>query len=492
MVQPVCGTQRARKVSPCRNPGTLLLALHLCSAPAGCAARRPDAGSDLPTGSITRVITAGTSQRPGPAGSSARRVDDPAGLTSLTLEEAVRRAVAFSPNIRQAQGRLAEQAEQVNVARAGYLPRVQGGLASGLDSDNDGTFEPSATLSASQMIFDFGKVASAVDAATAGKAMRDTEVLLETDAVIKDTADAVIEVQRNSALAGAAAEQVAGLSAIGTLVRQRVEKGGSSRSDQTQTDARIEAAQATLLQYETQRARWQETLGYLLGGVRVAKVAAAVPAWLADACDEPVANIDQVPRLVRADAERRQAVANLRQSRAQALPTLSLKGDASYDLLGRGAGEPLRYNIGLAATGSLYEGGATTARRRAAAHREAAAKSAIETARLEVGRDLAQARSETAGLKQLLPAYATRRKWSRETRDLYQRQYLDLGTKTLLDLLNAEFELHAVEFERIDAEHDLRKLGIGCIFDAGMARASFGLGGPDAAASAKTQRMAAR
>jgi len=473
----------------------MLLAVHLGLALSGCAAMAPKPepgkdGSDLPTGSITRNTMAVAPKRPATAGSSSEQGDDPAVATSLTLESAVRRAVAFNPNIKEAKGRLAEQQEQVNVARAGYFPRIQGGLTSNVDSIYGTEFAPAVNLTASQMIFDFGKVAGSVAAADAGKAMRDAELLIETDIAVKDTADALIEVQRNRALAKAAAEQVAGLAAIGTLVRQRVEKGGSSRSDETQTEARIEAAQATLTQYQTQRARWEASLTYLTGGARIADVAADVPAWVRQACDKTATELGHVPRVALADAARRQAIAELRQSKAQALPTVSLKGEASYDLVERGSNEALRYTIGLAATGSLYEGGATTARRRAAAHREAAARSAIDTARLETGRDLAQAKSETAGLQQLLPGFATRKKWSGETRDLYQRQYLDLGTKTLLDLLNAEFELHAVEFERINTEHDLRKLGIDCLFEAGLARSSFSIGGP--AASSSGRKVAAQ
>lgn len=65
----------------------------------------------------------------------------------------------------------------------------------------------------------------------------------------------------------------------------------------------------------------------------------------------------------------------------------------------------------------------------------------------------------------------------RETRDLYRQQYVELGTRTLLDLLNAEQELHQAGFDTANAIHDLRRLGIACIFNTGKARKAFSVDG---------------
>jgi adhesin transport system outer membrane protein len=65
----------------------------------------------------------------------------------------------------------------------------------------------------------------------------------------------------------------------------------------------------------------------------------------------------------------------------------------------------------------------------------------------------------------------------RETGSLYQLQYLQMGTKTLVDLLNAEQELHQVRFDLVNREHDLRRLQVECLVNSGTARAAFGLEG---------------
>ena len=55
----------------------------------------------------------------------------------------------------------------------------------------------------------------------------------------------------------------------------------------------------------------------------------------------------------------------------------------------------------------------------------------------------------------------------RTTRDLYREQYLQLGTRSLLDLLNAEQEYHNARFENIDSAHELQKLAVECWYQSG-------------------------
>ncbi|ERM02995.1 hypothetical protein Q644_13800 [Brucella intermedia 229E] len=63
-----------------------------------------------------------------------------------------------------------------------------------------------------------------------------------------------------------------------------------------------------------------------------------------------------------------------------------------------------------------------------------------------------------------------------KTRDLYREQYLELGgTRTLLDLLNAEQELHESRFQIANTVHDLRRLNISCLYNSGKIRREFGI-----------------
>ena len=64
-----------------------------------------------------------------------------------------------------------------------------------------------------------------------------------------------------------------------------------------------------------------------------------------------------------------------------------------------------------------------------------------------------------------------------ETGKLYRMQYLQMGTRTLVDLLNAEQEFQQVRFEAVNSAHDLRRLQLDCLYNSVRTRAAFHLSG---------------
>src|SRR5690606_24880465 len=140
------------------------------------------------------------------------------------------------------------------------------------------------TLSVSQMLYDFGKVDSAVDSAVARVNGQQAAVLLAIDQVARDTAFAMIELQRYQALLDISRAQVKGLTAIAELAQQRSDMGASTRSDMIQARSRVEAAIATQLQYTALYKRWRTALGNLLGTQAPVSVSTAMPAALRQSC----------------------------------------------------------------------------------------------------------------------------------------------------------------------------------------------------------------
>jgi adhesin transport system outer membrane protein len=173
----------------------------------------------------------------------------------VTLEEAAREAIAWHPVLTQAAGELNARTTEVDVARAGYSPQISAGIATGYDSRLTADWRPRPQINASQMLYDFGKVSSAVDAARAGTRVGEAEMLLAVDGLIRDTGYAMIEVQRGEALHRIGMEQLERVRAISDLVDSRVAKGAATRSDGLQAQARVEAAIATLSQIEAARRR---------------------------------------------------------------------------------------------------------------------------------------------------------------------------------------------------------------------------------------------
>ena len=109
--------------------------------------------------------------------------------TALDMRAAVQAAVAWHPAVRTAQGQLLGADEGVAVARAGYYPQLKGGVGAQVNNRDVYPYTSrriyDASLSASQMLYDFGKVDSAVQQAEAGIETAQAQVQLSSDEVAR-------------------------------------------------------------------------------------------------------------------------------------------------------------------------------------------------------------------------------------------------------------------------------------------------------------------
>jgi adhesin transport system outer membrane protein len=397
-------------------------------------------------------------------------------MEAVTLENAVREAVAWHPTVTEATGLLNVRRTEIDAARAGYYPQISAGLGTSYDNRIRSTWRPRPQISASQMLFDFGKVSSTVQSAQAGTRVGRAQLLLAIDDLIRDTGFALIEVQRGAALHQAALDQLTNIRQISDLVDKRFTRGATTKSDALQALARVEAAEVTLTQIEAARRRWASNLAFLMGRNTPPEVSSDVPGWLMGVCGRPAPEWSDVPVVMEADARRDQAIADLKRSRAERLPTISLSGDASPDVIGPFS-DSSSYNIGIRVSTNVFNGGAARARTRGADYALGAAEAAVATARNEASQRLAEAQQQIASFNQRLDTLASREANMRETGKLYRLQYLEMGTRTLVDLLNAEQEFHQARFDAANTLHDLRQLQLECLYNSGGARDAFGLDG---------------
>jgi len=399
--------------------------------------------------------------------------------SSLSMEAAVRRALGWHPAVDEANGHIYQSEERIRAAQAGYYPKINAGVNSGYQSTNRDGWRPKLEVSGSQMLYDFGKVSSSVDAESAGKKINSARLLLTVDNLVRDTANAVVEVQRYRELSRLSQAQVEGVKTIAGLVKERSDQGASTMSDKVQADARVESALATQWQYQSEANRWQVALASLVGGSPTSvNPKEGEPKWLANACNMEAPDWTEVPTMLEAQAQKEEAIAQLAASKAEAFPTISLEAATGYDLnsgrdLRTGNDRQPEYSVGVNVSSSIYNGGQTSARKRAAAYALQSSEAAISTARLDIQRNLLESRSQIGTLSRLLSSLQSRAEMMVKTRDLYREQYLSLGTRTLLDLLNAEQELHDSRFQMANTVHDLRRLRISCLYSSGKARESF-------------------
>lgn len=400
----------------------------------------------------------------------------PSNADPITIDHAAREAVAWHPSVVEAGARLDARAEEIDVAEAGYLPQISAGIGSGYDNIGQSRWRPRANVSVSQMLYDFGKVRSSVASAEAGAELGEAQLLLAVDALIRDTSYSVIEIQRTKALHRIARDQLESVSSISDLVRHRFEQGAATKADALQAGARVQAAQATIQEIEAENQRWRSNLAHLLGRDEAPDVSSVLPDGFMQSCDQGEPDWPTIPAIQEIRAERDQALADLERSRSESMPTVSLGAGGATDIQDPFS-DRVEYNFGINVSTSLYNGGANGARIRSASYALGAADAAEARIRNDVSRILSEAQRQVASLARVLDTLGIREDSMRETGKLYRLQYLEMGTKTLVDLLNAEQELHQVRFDKANTQFDLRRLRIECLVSSGSARKAFGLDG---------------
>ncbi len=318
-----------------------------------------------------------------------------------------------------------------------------------------------------------------VRAENAGVAQQQANVLVSIDTIAHDTAIAMVQVQTWQQMVETAKEQLDALTSIGTLTKLRNDEGATSLSDVVQTDARIEGARAQLMQYQASLDSSRATLMSMLGWDGLNAVSNEFPQSLARSCDIAEPDDRLVPSVLAAWAQANVAQANLDYANAQMTPTVSLEPEVRHYLNDRYSGNETRdrtqYSAWVKVQMPLYQGGGLTARRNAAGHAVESAQSTIQRTRLEVRQKLLEARSQVMSLMSTLQIRGRQEALSARTRELYQQQYLDLGSRPLLDVLNAEQEVYQARFTQQQTAGQLRQLQLNCLYQTGRIRQAFDL-----------------
>ncbi|WP_425327477.1 TolC family outer membrane protein [Pseudomonas nitroreducens] len=403
-------------------------------------------------------------------------LDAPAAHRLLDLNQAVQMAVNRHPSIADAIATLAQQGDGIAMARSGYYPQVKMGLGRG-DITQNGTSQ-TASLSVSQLLYDFGKVAGSVDSAQAQSRRQQALVLKQIDLISRQTAEATIDLHRYRLLGRIADEQVSAMERVYAMTQDRAGAGVTSRSDPIQALARVDAARANQLQIRSQYHQAQERLRTLVGGPVSGEIAAL--------SDDQAARVDLARRLdtsilpdvLAAEAERQTAEAQLRVAKADRMPTVSIEAASTKALSGDNPSTYERHgsdnSISLNFTSTLYQGGGLRAQVRAATNALEAARQRIEDARLSASDQMRNMREQIIGNRARLGVLGSRKRNLDESRELYREQY-KLGTRSILDLLNTEQEYYQALSDEEMVRHDLWLGQVGLVDAQGRGREFYGL-----------------
>ncbi|GEM73678.1 TolC family outer membrane protein [Sphingomonas aquatilis] len=404
-----------------------------------------------------------------------------------TLRDALAKAYASNPTLTGQRAAQRATDENVPIARASGLPGVAatGSVTDNILQANNNFLNPersgNGALNLSVPLFQGGAVKNAVRAAEtrvdAGRAtLRGVEASTFTNVVA-----AYMNVIRDEAITSLNQQNVRVLEVNLQASKDRFQVGDLTRTDVAQSEARLALARAQLQQAEAQLISSRENYVAVVGTPPVAlEQPPALPKLPASPNEAVSEALNLNPNLI---AARRQADAtryDINVARANRLPKLSaVTGGTYFTYLGSlppasvAQGVP---NSGTAATAGLqfslpiFQGGRPAAQVRQA---EAQRSQALEAVTATERNVIAQARSAYAVWQSSQQVIA-----SSETAVSANKLSLEgvraensVGTRTVLEILNAEQELLNSQVTLVSARRDAYVAGFALLAAMGHAEA---------------------
>ncbi|MDF2765702.1 MAG: type secretion outer membrane protein TolC family [Rhodospirillales bacterium] len=382
----------------------------------------------------------------------------PAWAQSLT--DVLATTYSTNPELMAGRAELRATNELVPQALSGWRPTIAGTASIGrtwIDSEvgSDATNPRTVGLSLSQPVYRGGRtVAATREAENLVLAQRARLVGVEQD-VLLDAVAAYMDVVRDAAVLELNVNNQQVLSRQLEAARDRFEVGEITRTDVAQSEARLAGANASRIAAEgdltESRARFVEVVGEAPGTLETPPILATLPGSLEEAIEVAV---NANPNVVAADYVERAARDGVDVVFGELLPSIALQGEVEYgEEQSTFADDRTTATVEAQVTVPLYQAGEVSSRvreakkrasqrrlemaqqRRGAAQIATTAWEALSTARAQIDAFEAQVRSAEIALEGV-------------------REEAQVGSRTILDVLDAEQELLDARVSLVRAKRD--------------------------------------
>jgi outer membrane protein len=400
-----------------------------------------------------------------------------------TLSQALVKTYSGNPTIMAQRAQLRSLDEGVAVARAAGRPQLSGtgGVNQDLTQTGGGTGRNvSASVNVSYPLFNGGRVRNSIRAADervlAGRAnLKATEGDIFTEAV-----GAYMDVIRDRSIVTLNQNQVRVLETNLEATKDRFEVGDLTRTDVAQSEARLALASSTLAIAEGRltgsEENYRRIIGELPDELAPPPPLPPLPATADEAVEIALANNSD---LVAIAAQIRAASRDVRVARAERLPTVNALGTGdAINYLGTAdrqfaAGAPnnvIQTGVGVQARIPIYQGGLVGARvRQAQALQSQLLEQGIGVERLVVANTRAAFSSYRAAVEAIESNQVAVNANTLALEGTRAEQ--TVGTRNVLDVLNAEQELLNSQVALVSARRDAYVAGFALLNAMGKAEA---------------------
>ncbi|NMO15143.1 TolC family protein [Pyxidicoccus fallax] len=445
-------------------PALALGVLGLAVTPEVALAQAPAA---QPTPSAQAAPSAGQPARAAPAVELEARAQQP--LPSVTLEEAIARAVKVNPQVAQAAGTVTTSNAAERSAFGAYLPTLSananGSLASTqrLDpttgavlSGSSDTY--SAGLSAGWDVFTGFQRSATRRQTRAQTNAAEAQLTAQRSTAVLDVQRSFFEVLRAAGLEEVARSRIERAKQSADAAERRLAVGSATRSDMLRARLELTTARESLLSAQTQRRAASLALGRFIGedGPVDAKPLESLEPKSLALTDEALTDeiTARAPSVLAAEANLRSSEAGVGVAKSDYLPTVRLS--AGYDWFNQDlalTGGRTSWSVRLGLSYPIFDGFLREERVVRARTQESVAQvqlaDTVRSVRSSVGQSLSQLRLTSDRITFAQESVEV----AQEDVKVQQERYR-LGATTILELLTSQESLVQAEINLIAARFD--------------------------------------
>lgn len=378
----------------------------------------------------------------------------PAPAWGRTIEEAVRRGLVNSPDVRAIQASQSAADTDVTIAKGGYYPQisVSGGPQS-VDLDGLGY-----DVTAAQMLYDWGRVSSAVDSARAARSKLTAQGLVKRDEVALDVVEAFLDIMLTEKQVAAVGTYIDRLSALQNVTAARASGNYADRSEPERTTLELARAREQMVieqgTLEDARNRYRLLVAEEPGGL-VEPAPRLMTRYVAG--HDLATLIHASPGYQVAVSDTHSAEANLKEAKASLLPQLN----AEVTTMRRPIGGIAQTDtiVGIRFRMNTLQGFTNFLRPRGLEQRVQAARLGEDAVERDARRKVRMLLDQAAMMEGREEALQAQVNTSVEVGATYYDQFT-VGRRDLLDLLTtrreqfeAQRQLNEVHFDRIRIQY---------------------------------------
>lgn len=381
-----------------------------------------------------------------------------------TLQEALAKAYQNNPTLLAGRAKLRAVDEGVPEALSGWRPTVSLNYdvgkthrdSSGSFSGGSQNFTPrTGSLSLDQNLYQGGRTASATKRAEQDVMAERARLATTEQQVMFDAGTAYVDVQRDEAVLRLNQNNERVLRRQLEATRDRFQVGEVTRTDVAQAESRLARATADRIQSEgdlaQSRAAYRDVIGDFPGTLQPAKSLGNLPHDQDEAIDQARANS---PEVIAARFDERSAAASIKVVTGELYPTVDLEGELSrQNDTSSDDSRTDRESITARFRVPLYQAGGVSARIRASKQTHSQRRKELDAAIRRAIADVIRAWEDYQTSVAQIKAFSSEVRAASIALEGV-RQEAQVGSRTVLDVLDAEQELLNARVSLVRAQRD--------------------------------------